>query len=80
VKEHDLDFSRIEAKLDTLIRLMALSVMSDAQSLKDRAVRLQRAGLTPKDIASLCDTTPNTVSVALSKEKRAVNGGKKPAK
>jgi hypothetical protein len=64
------DFSRIEAKLDTMIRLLAISVTSDNHSLKDRAVRLQRAGLSPKDIAVLCDTTPNTVSVALSAAKR----------
>lgn len=71
------DLSRIEAKLDTLIRLMALSVASDNHSLKDRAVRLQRAGMSPKDIAALCDTTPNTVSVALSAAKRESKGKKK---
>jgi DNA-directed RNA polymerase specialized sigma24 family protein len=78
VKDHDLDLSRIEAKLDTLIRLVALSVTSESQSLKDRAVLLQRAGLMPRDIATLCDTTPNTVSVALSTAKRA--GSRKPLK
>lgn len=71
------DLSRIEAKLDTLIRLLALSVASDNHSLKDRAVRLQRAGMTPKDIAALCDTTPNTVSVALSAAKREGKKSKK---
>ena len=65
-----MDFSRIEAKLDTLIRLVALAVAPESQSLRDRAVRLQRAGLAPRDIAALCDTTPNTVSVALSVVKR----------
>jgi DNA-binding CsgD family transcriptional regulator len=70
VKDQATDLSRLEAKLDTLIRLMALSVASENHSLRERAVRLQRAGLTPKEIAALCDTTPNTVSVALSAEKR----------
>ncbi len=69
--------SRIEAKLDTLIRLLALSVASDNHSLKDRAIRLQRAGMSPKEIAALCDTTPNTVSVALSTAKRESKGKKK---
>lgn len=46
-----IDMARIEAKLDTIIRLLALSVASDNHSLKDRAVRLQRAGLAPKEIA-----------------------------
>lgn len=71
------DLSRIEAKLDTLIRLLALRVASENHSLKDRAIRLQRAGMTPKDIAALCDTTPNTVSVALSAAKREGKGKKR---
>ncbi len=73
----DTDLSRIEAKLDMLIRLLALSVVSDNHSLKDRAVRLYRAGMTPKDIAALCDTTPHTVSVALSAAKREGKKSKK---
>ena len=78
MKTQDFDLSRVEVKLYTLIRLLALSVAPDNHSLKDRAVRLQRAGMTPKDIAALCDTTPNTVSVALSTAKR--KGGKKTTK
>ncbi len=62
--------SKIESKLDTIIRLLALSVASDNHSLKDRAIRLTRAGMTPKEIADLCDTTPNTVSVALYDAKK----------
>lgn len=64
------DISQIEAKLDTLIRLLALTVAPETLSLKDRALRLSRAGMAPKDIAGVCDTTPNTVSVALSAAKR----------
>ena len=70
------DLSRIESKLDTLIRLLALSVAPDDLSLKERAVRLQRVGMTPKDIAPLCDTTANAVSVALSIAKREGKGKK----
>jgi hypothetical protein len=33
--------------------------------------------MTPKDIAALCDTTPNTVSVALSAAKRDGKKSKK---
>lgn len=73
------DLSRIEAKLDTIIRLLALNVASDNHSLTDRAVRLQRAGMAPKEIALLCDTTPNTVSVALSAAKRRSKSRKKKA-
>ncbi|GMU83075.1 MAG: hypothetical protein AMXMBFR47_29460 [Planctomycetota bacterium] len=70
----DADVHRLEAKLDVLIRLIALSVTSEDEPLKDRAVRLQRAGLAPKDIAALFGTTSNTVSVALSTAKRASKG------
>lgn len=74
MKAEAADLSRVEAKLDTLIRLLALTVASDNHSLKDRAVRLQRAGLAPKEIAELLDTTSNTIRVALSVAKRS--GGK----
>jgi DNA-directed RNA polymerase specialized sigma24 family protein len=74
------DLSRIEAKLDTMIRLLALNVAVGEGTLKDRAVRLQRAGLAPKEIAELCDTTPNTVSVQLAKAKAEKRLGKKPVK
>ena len=62
--------NEVAEKLDTIIRLLALIVVSDSESLRDSAIRLQRAGMTPKNIAALCDTTPNTVSVALSTAKR----------
>lgn len=61
---------KVSEKLDTIIRLLALSIISDSAPLRENAVRLQRAGLAPKDIAALCDTTANTVSVALSGAKR----------
>jgi hypothetical protein len=53
-----------------IIRLLALNIISDSESLRENAIRLQRAGMAPKDIAALCGTTPNTVSVALSAAKR----------
>ncbi len=80
MKPEQSDLSRVEAKLDTLIRLLALTVASDNHSLKDRAVRLQRAGLAPKEIASLLDTTRNTISVALSVAKRGGKSRKKAKK
>jgi DNA-directed RNA polymerase specialized sigma24 family protein len=73
----DQDLQRVEAKLDTVIRLLALNVAVGEGTLKERAVRLQRAGLAPKEIAELCDTTPNTVSVLLAKAKAEKRSGKK---
>lgn len=72
--------STIEAKLDTLIRLVALGLVPDTDSLKERAVRLQRAGIAPKDIAALCTSTPNAVRVALSMAKSDRQKRKKAAK
>lgn len=68
------DFSRMEAKLDQLIRLSALLLAKDLPSLKEKALILSRAGLPPKDIAALFDSTPNAVSVALSTAKKGAKG------
>ena len=64
----------VEAKLDTLIRLFAMTVMKGLDSVKEKAVVLNKAGLSPKEIAALCDTTPNTISVALSQARREAKG------
>jgi DNA-directed RNA polymerase specialized sigma24 family protein len=66
--------AQVEAKLDTLIRLFAMTVMKGLGSVKEKAVALSKAGLSPKEIAALCDTTPNTISVALSQAKREAKG------
>jgi hypothetical protein len=67
---------RIEQQLEVLVRLVALRVSPDSEPMIDRAVRLQKAGLQPKEIARLCDSTPNAVSVALAKAKRQGKKGK----
>jgi hypothetical protein len=74
------EFSNIERKLDTLIRFVAMGLASDNHSLQEKAVRLQRAGLLPRDIAVLCGSTPNAVRVALSTAKHPKKARKKPAK
>jgi hypothetical protein len=74
------ELANIERKLDTLIRLVAMSLASDNHSLQEKAVRLQRAGLPPRDIAVLCGSTPNAVRVALSTAKHAKKVRKKTAK
>ena len=66
--------AQVEAKLDTLIRLFAMTVMKGLDSVKEKAVALSKAGLSPKEIAALCDTTPNTISVPLSQAKREAKG------
>jgi DNA-binding CsgD family transcriptional regulator len=56
-------------RLDSLIRLMAVSVCAE-KTQRDSIEILAKAGLAPKDIAEFLGTTPNTVSVSLSAMKR----------
>lgn len=60
----------ISAKLDRVLRLLAVGAIPPDGTDKEKAIALSRAGLAPKEIAELLDTTPNTVSVALSKARR----------
>lgn len=57
-------------KIDVMIRLFALSLFKDDQTIKERAILLSKAGLTSKEISVLCDTTPNAISVTLSAAKK----------
>ena len=69
-------------KLDIIVRLLAYLVAAEHDNLKDRAVTLTSLGLSPKEIACVCNTTRNTVSVRLGEAKRKaarkkVAGGRK---
>lgn len=69
---------KTEEKLDILIRLLALSLVKETKSMKDKILFLGGAGLPPKEIAELLQTTPNHVNVALSqarKSKKAASKG-----
>ena len=71
----DVDtLARVENKLDTLIRLFALNMIDGMEHTKEKALLLSKAGLSPKDIAVLCDTTPHTISVQLSAARRDGKG------
>ena len=59
----------ISEKLDILIKLQAAALTSSFESSKDKIVFLDKAGLRPKLIAEIIGTSPNHVSVTLSKEK-----------
>lgn len=58
------------AKLDTLIRLQATSMVDRLPTQRERIAFLSKAGLGPKMIAEILGTTTNTVSVSLSKMKK----------
>lgn len=55
----------VVSKLDILIRLKAIELCAD-KTQKEKIQVLDSAGLSPKHIADLIGTTPNTVSVALA--------------
>jgi DNA-binding NarL/FixJ family response regulator len=59
------DLSRIEEKLDKIIKLLILSSTPD-WTQKDQIALLHRLGFAPKEIAEILGTTANTVSVTLS--------------
>lgn len=55
----------ISEKLDVLIRLIAVGLTSE-KTQKEQIKLLSSAGIQPKVIAEIIDTTPNNVSVTLS--------------
>ena len=57
-------------KLDVLIRLQAHGLIANLESQREKILRLSRAGLSPKVIAEIIGSSPNAVSVALSKAKK----------
>lgn len=63
--------AELVARLDVLIRLQAGNLVSGLNGQREKMLVLSRAGLTPKIIAEILGTTPNTVSVTLSKAKRS---------
>jgi predicted transcriptional regulator len=55
---------------EELVRLLILQLRRTAKSQSEFVRELAKAGFTPKRIAELVGTTPNTVSQALSEAKR----------
>ena len=66
----DRGLDAVNAKLAQIVKLLALAAIEHAVSVKEKALRLNSAGLQPKEIAALLGTTPNAVSVALSAGRR----------
>lgn len=60
----------ISAKLDMLIRLQALSLVSRMDSQKEKIIFLKKAGISNKEIADILGTSPNTVNVTLVKVRK----------
>lgn len=60
----------VSEKLDILIKLQAAALTASFDSIKDKILFLNKAGLRPKLIAEIVGKTPNQVSVTLSKERK----------
>ena len=59
----------LTARMDAIIKILALTLPKELTQA-DKIVLLSDAGFPPKEIAGILGTTPNTVSVTLSKMKR----------
>jgi DNA-binding CsgD family transcriptional regulator len=55
---------RLEGKLDRMLRLLGLIAVRGLSQMQQIAI-LSRMGFSPKEIAEMAGTTPNTVRVAL---------------
>jgi DNA-binding CsgD family transcriptional regulator len=65
----DKQFKLIVEKLDTLIRIMALSGTKEMTS-SEKIALLHKAGISSKDIAEIIGTSQNVVNVRLSQMRK----------
>jgi hypothetical protein len=72
--------SAIQDQLNALTRMAALLLVQGCDRLSDQVDLLHRAGLQPKLIADLLETTPNTVSVQISKKRALTRMNKRSAR
>jgi hypothetical protein len=61
----------IGEKLDTLIKLQAMALTLEMESVKEKIVFLGNAGIRPTVIAEIIGTTANHVNVTLSGVRKA---------
>lgn len=64
------DVQQLNEKLDIVIRLHSLGLIQ-GRTQREQIALLSVAGIQPKDIASLLNTTPNTVRVELAALRKA---------
>ena len=66
----DPGWEAVNAKQDLVARLLAYLVAAQHDKLERRAVTLNSLGLSPAEIARVCNTTRNTISVRLAEAKK----------
>lgn len=75
----DKQLNELNEKVSILIRMAGLALTRDKPQ-REKIGLLGLTGLTPKEIAQLLETTSNTVSVELSKSRKAKRKPGKQAK
>ena len=68
--------NKLLLELQKMSKLLALNLVKDLKTTEKYKI-LYDAGYQPKEIAEILNTTPNTVSVELSKLKRSIKNNKK---
>lgn len=66
-------WEHVDEKLDLVARLLAYLVAAQHDNLEQRAVALSALGLSAAEIARVCNTTRNTISVRLAEAKKKTN-------
>lgn len=74
-KQQDEIFEDIQENLQRLVNLVALLVASD-KSVTEAARSLKMAGLDNKTIASILNTSPNTISVLTANLRVKMHGAR----
>lgn len=65
------------ARLDTLIKIQALSAVAHLSTKKEKILFLNEAGLTPKEISVIVGTSAASVSQTIYADKKSKNDGVK---
>lgn len=66
-----MDYEEVVERLDLIIKLLAMNIMSDESTQKDKIIKLSKLGLQPKEIANILNKSAHSVSGAISKAKKA---------
>jgi DNA-directed RNA polymerase specialized sigma24 family protein len=79
--EKQIVLKQIRSEMTVLIRLLAYNITKDQKTIAEKAVILNRLGLSLSEIAVICGTSTGSISVRLAETKRKKKGemvGKSP--
>lgn len=61
-----MDYEKVIERLDLIVKLLAMNILNDEGTQKEKVIKLSKIGMQPKEIANILNTSSNSVSVALS--------------